>query len=573
MRNKVVAALAVTVVLASLAVAVPGASAGRTGPLREYVVLYEKGVSLDEARAELKALGAKIVRENTAIGLATVRTRNADFLSNVLKSGALFGAAGNRPIGKSIPIKHAKRGAIEKLTEVVKAGNGASGKGSAARAANPNNGDEPFANKQWNMKMINATSQGSYALNTGLPTVLVGIIDTGVDARHKDIKQNFNKELSRNFTTDIPEVDGPCNEEPDESCEDPATVDESGHGTHVAGIVAASINGLGVSGVAPGVSIVNLRGGQDSGYFFLQASVDALTYAGDNGIDVVNMSYFIDPWLYNCTNNPDDTPEQQMEQQTIITATQAALNYAHDHNVTLIGASGNDHTDLGNPTHDEQSPNFPPGNEHPRDVDNTCLDLPTEGDHVMSINSVGPSGRKSYFSNYGIEQTTVAAPGGDYYDFPGTNKSENYKNTILSSYPRKLAIAEKGITKDFKVLEPWAKVDCYGKKKNKKNCAVYEYLQGTSMASPHATGVAALIISEFGTGGETGVTMDPDDVQAALEESASDTPCPIPNPYTYPDHPDPEYTATCEDPPDPSTFNGFYGFGIVDALAAITGAP
>jgi subtilisin family serine protease len=66
-------------------------------------------------------------------------------------------------------------------------------------------------------------------------------------------------------------------------------------GTHVASTVGSTINGLGMAGVAPNVTLVNLRAGQDSVFFFLQASVDALTYAGDHGIDVANMSYFIDP--------------------------------------------------------------------------------------------------------------------------------------------------------------------------------------------------------------------------------------------------------------------------------------
>ena len=61
----------------------------------------------------------------------------------------------------------------------------------------------------------------------------------------------------------------------------------------------APFNGLGIAGVAPRVDIVNLRADQDSGYFFIQPTVDALTYAGDQGIDVVNMSFYIDPWLYN----------------------------------------------------------------------------------------------------------------------------------------------------------------------------------------------------------------------------------------------------------------------------------
>ena len=82
---------------------------------------------------------------------------------------------------------------------------------------------------------------------------------------------------------------------------------------------------VGIAGVAPKVELVNLRAGQDSGYFFLQPTLDALTYAGDNGIDVVNMSFYIDPWLYNCRANPADSPAEQAQQRSIIDATQRAL--------------------------------------------------------------------------------------------------------------------------------------------------------------------------------------------------------------------------------------------------------
>ena len=95
------------------------------------------------------------------------------------------------------------------------------------------------------------------------------------------------------------------------SCLDPADIDDGGHGTHVAGTVAAAANGIGIIGVAPKVKLVNVRAGQDSGYFFLAPTLDALTYAADIGIDVVNMSFFVDPWLYNCAANPADSPEAQ----------------------------------------------------------------------------------------------------------------------------------------------------------------------------------------------------------------------------------------------------------------------
>ena len=89
---------------------------------------------------------------------------------------------------------------------------------------------------------------------------------------HPDIAPNFDRRLSRNFTSDDPLVDGACADDPDGSCEDPADVDEDGHGTHVAGTVGAALNDFGIAGVAPKVKLVNLRAGQDSGYFFLGAS-------------------------------------------------------------------------------------------------------------------------------------------------------------------------------------------------------------------------------------------------------------------------------------------------------------
>jgi subtilisin family serine protease len=422
--------------------------------------------------------------------------------------------------------------------------------------------DEPFADLQWDMRMINATPRKSYKRERG-NGVRVGILDTGVDGTHGDIAPNFNRALSRNFTTDDPLVDGPCEEEPDQSCNDPADVDENGHGSHVASTIGAPLNGLGIGGVAPDVEIVNLRAGQDSGYFFLQASVDALTYAGDHGIDVVNMSYYIDPWLYNCTDNPADSPAEQLEQRTVIQATQRALAYARNHGVTLVSAEGNGHTDLGNPTFDDTSPDYPPGAERERTVDNDCLTMPTEGRNVLGITSVGPSGRKAYYSDYGVEQADLSAPGGDIRDFFGTSRYRNPQNTILAAYPKNMAIEEGTIDEDGTPNTPFVLADC-----SRGPCQYYQYAQGTSMASPHAVGVAALVVGALGHRDRRhgGLTLSPDTVERVMKRTAQDHACPRPREFHYPD-PDlpPEYTAYCEGSRE---FNGFYGHGIVDAFAA-----
>jgi len=99
-------------------------------------------------------------------------------------------------------------------------------------------------------------------------------------------------------------------------------------------------------------------------------------------------------------------------------------------------------------------------------------------------------------------------------------------------------------------------------------CGYYQFLQGTSMASPHASGVAALIVSEYGRYSSGSVSMRPTAVRSVLEGTASAIPCPQPRTVDYLDEGrDETFTATCEGDLD---FNGFYGNGAVDAWAAVT---
>ena len=110
---------------------------------------------------------------------------------------------------------------------------------------------------------------------------------------------------------------------------------------------------------------------------------------------------------------------------------------------------------------------------------------------------------------------------------------------------------------------PFVVRDCKG-----STCAYYQWIQGTSMASPHAVGVAALIISKYGDRSHGGVTLNPLLTQAYLEGTATDTPCMTPNPFSYAAFGrDASYDTFCEGTP---VYNGVYGHGIVDALAAVT---
>ncbi|MEA2455592.1 MAG: hypothetical protein QOI45_1854 [Thermoleophilaceae bacterium] len=537
------------------------AGAAKQAPTkRTYVVLYERGASVTTAHKAIRRAGGTIVRENRKVGVATVRSTNARFVSAVARSSAVYGAARNRSIGYA-PAARARvrdRFAIERMTALRKRAAGQGRVNRARAAAAPL--AEPFADLQWDMRLINATPNKSYKRQPGNSKVRVGIIDTGVDGSHPDIAPNFNRSLSRNFTTDMPDIDGPC-EQP--SCVDPPDVDNDGHGTHVAGTIGAPINRLGMAGVAPGVELVNIRAGQDSGYFFLQPSVDALTYAADIGVDVVNMSYYIDPWLYNCANNPTDSPEEQLEQRTIVAATERALAYARARGVTLVSAEGNGNTDLGKPVVDTTSPDYPADAARERPVDNSCKSEPLEAPGVLGITSVGPSTRKAYYSDYGVEQADLSAPGGDIREGYGTPDYRNPANTVLAPYPKSLAMASGELNPDGTPNTPFVLADC-----SRGDCAYYQYLQGTSMASPHAAGVAALVVAARGKPDRThgGLTLAPNAVERVMKTTARDHACPDPPVFTYPD-PDltPDHTAICEGTPD---FNGFYGEGIIDAFAA-----
>jgi lantibiotic leader peptide-processing serine protease len=391
-------------------------------------------------------------------------------------------------------------------------------------------GPDPLAACQWDMRAIGATSSGSYAINQG-QGARVGDIDTGIDLTNTDIMPNVDLAASCSFIYATTPTSNPAEQVTRGDCSNKAALqDLAGHGTHTAGTIAAPINGIGVSGVAPRAKIVVLKAGTEQGYFFTQSVVDALRYAGDQRLDVVNMSFFADPWLFNCRNNA--------EQKAILQQISAAARYAEQRGVVLIAAAGNDGIDLNHPTTDEISPDYPPDAAVTRTVHNNCVVAPTEIPGVVVVTATGAQNLLTWYSSYG-NLTDVTAPGGSRYQTPTFDGSRGRVLSTYSSTASDLAL-EAALGRLV--------VDSHGN--------YYAWLNGTSMAAPHAVGVAALIRAAH-------PNMPQAAVVALLRSGATKMGCPAAL--------DPGvdfFGAPVQYCSGGVGSNNFYGAGLVNALAA-----
>jgi subtilisin family serine protease len=356
----------------------------------------------------------------------------------------------------------------------------------------PAPGDDDLSSLQWDMVQIHAPE--ARAINGGSPSVVVGDIDTGLDFTHPDLAPNVD------FANSASCVGGVANSDP------AAWADDNGHGTHTAGTIAAARNGIGIVGVAPNVKIAGIKAGNAAGFFFPEAVICAFMWAGSHHLDVTNNSYYADPWQFNCRNDP--------EQRAIWKAEQRAIRYAMQQGVTVVAALTNSNQDLSKRNIDETSPDD--GTPITREVTNACVLIPAEIPGVIGVAANGHQMEKSFYSNYGVGVVQVIAPGGD---FPF--QTEDFvEGLVLSTVP-----------------------------------GGWDFGEGTSMASPHVAGVAALAISAHGK-------LSPGAVQALITQTADPLPCP-PQPF----NPAGFFPATCQGGPG---YNGFNGHGQVNALAVVT---
>lgn len=359
---------------------------------------------------------------------------------------------------------------------------------------------EPFNVHQWDMRQIKADQ--AHLLTDGNREIAVGVLDSGIEADHPDLAANVDASLSVGCT-DLGRPDSAP------TAWQPTTSD---HGTHVAGTIAAARNGIGIVGVAPNVRLAAIKVVDDDGFIYPEYAICGFVTAADKGLDVTNNSYFIDPYFLWC--------KADREQRAVIMAIERALKYTEKKDVVNVASAGNSAWDLSKPITDTGSPNnLPEGQDpQPRYTDHRCYDAPVELGNTVAVSAVGPTAVKSYYSNYGRNVIDVTAPGGDARV---ASETPTGNGRILSTI----------------VGGRWG------------------WKQGTSMASPHATGVVALIRgTDTGRNAKQAITT--------LKREADQLSCPA----FYDANRDGVDDATCE---GKKLGAGYYGAGLIDALDAV----
>lgn len=382
-----------------------------------------------------KALGAATLAEYPDLDAFFAQSAKAAFASDLNAAAQQAGI----PLHSVGPTRFAQ----VKGAEVVVSGgvhNGANGGGAGGAGSNSQVDDyvpDPRTSEAWGLTATGAVE--AQKVDVPRAKVTVAVLDTGVDGNHVDLDDQIDVENSVGC-----HVNGIANNSR------AAWQDDHYHGTHVAGTIAAEHNGEGVDGVAPSARIMAVKASNAEGLFYPEYVTCGVMWALAKGADITNNSYYVDPWSFWVPTEPSQAAGYEVVRR--------AFAYTNDQGLLHVVAAGNADYNLDNPSTDSSSPNDVEGAAiKDRDVSGG-VDIPAMLDSVVTVSSIRLPSRdadpatvtfqRSGFSNYGEKHIEVTAPGS-------------------------------GILSTFSALHGGG----------------WRSISGTSMASPHAAGVAALLKS------------------------------------------------------------------------------
>ncbi|MEW5928057.1 MAG: S8 family serine peptidase [Gemmatimonadota bacterium] len=310
-----------------------------------------------------------------------------------------------------------------------------------------------FYPRQWHLRQIGADVAWN-AGRRGSRNVKVGILDSGIDYLHPDLAGLVDLSLSRSF---VPQ-DNPLVQATFPGAHEIA--DLHYHGTHVAATVAS--NARLAAGVTSNLTLVGIKVLNRSGSGDSFNTLSAIEYAADQGLDVINMSLGI------------STPLSLEQFGWFNEMINRAMEYAFRKGVVVVVSAGNNNRNL-----DALGNNF---SAYCTATTLTCVSA-TGPASSAGVNGpwVNPDGKAGY-SNYGVEHISVAAPGGNG--------------------PSNVTAACSGFSINPALLVCQSRTFVLG-------------LNGTSMASPHAAAVAALLVEKIGK-------RQPGLVRQRLQQTADD---------------------------------------------------
>jgi lantibiotic leader peptide-processing serine protease len=354
-------------------------------------------------------------------------------------------------------------------------------------------------------------SQAS-AITTGSGAI-IGVADTGVDYTHSELAGRLAGQIDLSDTT-CKDYFGASDVDQAKLYGVPqfATTDWNGHGTWIAGNIAANLDSVGMNGIAPNAKIFDLKIAQWCGSTFDGTIVNAIVYAADHGIDVVNISFggFLD--------------RADPEQEAVWQLYAKSVAYARSKGTTIVASAGNDHARIGKdglaishgsltvPGTDMEDffglyvvPGGTPGvvmvsstGNYTGSASATCA----IGTFELSFATCKPAtdlhqpiaaGKKdqlAYYSNYG-PRVDIAGPGGARkFNLPGADRGGTVGWPVTTA---------DGTTafEDFSITSNWAlEIPCevnFDPRFYQDQC--YAVIQGTSMSAPHVAAVAGLIVA------------------------------------------------------------------------------